>query len=75
MKEELMIYKNWRISLLGIIIMISLFFALAISDDILRLIISKVVAILGFSATYLLYDNWNKKGLIDELSVFDEEED
>ncbi len=75
MKEYLNLYRNWRIHVLTVLVIVGSVLIMGECEDSMgKFLLSKVA---GFSIAYLTYrlgKYWNSKGKIDELMKLSEEE-
>lgn len=70
MRPYLQLLLNWRIDLLMVLATVALALILCECEDLSILIATKLV---GFAIAYgchRLAQNWDKRGLIDELNIF-----
>lgn len=75
MKKYLSIYTNWRNDVLFALFCIALFLIAGDSESTVTFILSKVAgAAIGFAA-YKLFNYWNERGEIKELTALAIEED
>lgn len=74
MDKYFKIYRNWRVHVLTILVMVAMFLLLGDCDDMGYLLLTKGV---GFGVAYIIYrlgKYWNAKGKINELTALAEEE-
>ena len=74
MDKYFKIYRNWRVHVLTILVMVSMFLLLGDCDDMGYLLLTKGI---GFGVAYIIYrlgKYWNAKGKINELMALAEEE-
>lgn len=74
MDKYFKIYRNWRVHVLTILVMVAMFLLLGDCDDIGYLLLTKGI---GFGVAYIIYrlgKYWNAKGKINELMALAEEE-
>lgn len=74
MKKYLSIYKNWRNDTLFAIFFLSLILLLGNTDDLLMFVVTKLLSFCGFALLGLLFNYWNSRGLIKELTGIGEED-
>ena len=71
MKQYLKLFINWRIDLLVLLAMVAMLLILSECEDLSTLIATKLVGFALAYGCYKLSQAWDKKGLIDELKIFD----
>lgn len=74
MDKYFKIYRNWRVHVLTILVMVAMFLLLGDCDDMGYLLLTKGI---GFGVAYIIYrlgKYWNAKGQINELMTLAEEE-
>lgn len=74
MDKYFKIYRNWRVHVLTILVMVAIFLLLGDCDDMGYLLLTKGI---GFGVAYIIYHlgkYWNAKGKINELMALAEEE-
>lgn len=71
MRPYLQLLLNWRIDLLMVLAIVALALILSECEKISTLLIIKAVGFAIAYGCYRLAQAWDKKGLIDELNVFD----
>ena len=74
MDKYFKIYRNWRVHVLTILVMVAMFLLLGDCDDMGYLLFTKGV---GFGLAYIIYrlgKYWDAKGKINELTALAEEE-
>lgn len=74
MDKYFKIYRNWRVHVLTILVMVAMFLLLGDCDDMGYLLLTKGI---GFGVAYIIYrlgKYWNVKGKINELMALAEEE-
>jgi hypothetical protein len=74
MDKYFKIYRNWRVHVLTILVMVAMFLLLGDCDDMGYLLLTKGI---GFGVAYIIYrlgKYWNAKGKINELMALAEEE-
>lgn len=74
MDKYFKIYRNWRVHVLTILVMVAMFLLLGDCDDMGYLLLTKGI---GFGVAYIIYSlgkYWNAKGKINELMALAEEE-
>lgn len=67
-------FRNWRVHVLTILVMVAAVFILGNCDDMGYLLLTKGI---GFGVAYIIYrlgKYWNAKGKINELMALAEEE-
>jgi hypothetical protein len=73
MDKYFKIYRNWRVHVLTILVMVAMFLLLGDCDDMGYLLLTKGI---GFGVAYIIYrlgKYWNAKGKINELMALAEE--
>ena len=73
MDKYFKIYRNWRVHVLTILVMVAMFLLLGDCDDMGYLLLTKGI---GFGVVYIIYrlgKYWNAKGKINELMALAEE--
>lgn len=74
MKELFTPFRNWRVIVLAVLVMVAAVFILGDFDDMGYLLFTKGV---GFGLAYIIYrlgKYWDAKGKINELTALAEEE-
>lgn len=74
MKKTVSIYRNWRVIVLAVLVMVAAVFILGECDDLGCLLFTKGI---GFALAYIIYrlgKYWDAKGKINELTALAEEE-
>lgn len=74
MDKYFKIYRNWRVHVLIILVMVAMFLLLGDCEDMGYLLLTKGI---GFGVAYIIYrlgKYWNAKGKINELMALAEEE-
>ena len=74
MDKYFKIYRNLRVHVLTILVMVAMFLLLGDCDDMGYLLLTKGI---GFGVAYIIYrlgKYWNAKGKINELMALAEEE-
>ena len=74
MDKYFKIYRNWRVHVLTILVMVAMFLLLGDCEDMGYLLLTKGI---GFGVAYIIYrlgKYWNAKGKINELTALAEEE-
>ena len=74
MKELFTPFRNWRVIVLAVLVMLDAVFILGDCDDMGYLLFTKGV---GFGLAYIIYrlgKYWDAKGKINELTALAEEE-
>ena len=74
MKELFTPFRNWRVIVLAVLVMVAAVFILGDCDDMGYLLLTKGI---GFGVAYIIYrlgKYWNAKGKINELMALAEEE-
>lgn len=74
MDKYFKIYRNWRVIVLAVLVMVAAVFILGDCDDMGYLLFTKGV---GFGLAYIIYrlgKYWDAKGKINELTALAEEE-
>lgn len=74
MKELFTPFRNWRVIVLAVLVMVDAVFILGECDDMGYLLFTKGV---GFGLAYIIYrlgKYWDAKGKINELTALAEEE-
>lgn len=74
MDKYFKIYRNWRVHVLTILVMVAMFLLLGDCEDMGYLLLTKGI---GFGVAYIIYrlgKYWNAKGKINELMALAEEE-
>ena len=74
MKELFTPFRNWRVIVLAVLVMVAAVFILGECDDMGYLMFTKFI---GFSLAYIIYrlgKYWDAKGKINELTALAEEE-
>ncbi len=74
MKELFTPFRNWRVIVLAVLVMVAAVFILGDRDDMGYLLFTKGV---GFGLAYIIYrlgKYWDAKGKINELTALAEEE-
>ena len=75
MKELFTPFRNWRVIVLAVLVMVAAVFILGDCDDMGYLLFTKGV---GFGLAYIIYrlgKYWDAKGKINELTALAEEEE
>ena len=70
MKPYLQLLTNWRIDLLMALAIVALVLILGECDKLSTLLTTKAVGFAIAYGCYRLAQRWDKKGLIDELDIF-----
>ena len=73
MKELFTPFRNWRVIVLAVLVMVAAVFILGDCDDMGYLLFTKGVGF-GLAIIYRLGKYWNAKGKINELMALAEEE-
>ncbi len=71
MKQYIKPFLNWRINLLMALAIVALVLILGECEKISTLLIVKAVGFAIAYGCYRLSQHWGKKGLINELNIFD----
>lgn len=71
MNKYFAIIKNWRCVVLTVLWIIALLGIMADSESV-RIVIIKVLSLLLGYGTYKLGERWHNAGLIDEIDVFND---
>lgn len=71
MRPYLQLLTNWRIDLLMVLAIVALVLILGECEDLSTLLATKLVGFALAYGCYKLSQAWDKKGLIDELKIFD----
>lgn len=74
MKELFTPFRNWRVIVLAVLVMVPAVFILGDCDDMGYLLLTKGI---GFGLAYIIYrlgKYWDAKGKINELTALAEEE-
>lgn len=74
MDKYFKIYRNWRVHVLTILVMVAMFLLLGDCDDMGYLLFTKGVGIALACIIYRLGKYWDAKGKINELTALAEEE-
>lgn len=72
MKQYLNLLLNWRIDALMLLATVAMLLILSESDVLSTLLATKVAGFALAYACYRLSQAWDKRGLIDELNIFNE---
>lgn len=74
MKKYMTIFLNWRLNVLMIIGMASLIFLAGDTDDMSAFLWSKALGLTLLYTCYRLGKYWDKKGKLNELEAFADED-